>query len=92
MDEIDTYRSLIAELDEQIAELIATRLETAEIIGRLKKEAGLPIVNKEVEKKVIARFRGYGQDKGVDPDLMERIAKELIEAAVKREKEVTKGS
>jgi isochorismate pyruvate lyase len=92
MDEIDTYRSLIAELDEQIAELIATRLETAEIIGRLKKEAGLPIVNKDVEKQVIARFRGYGQAKGVDPDLMERIAKELIEAAVKREKEVTKGS
>ena len=92
MDEIDTYRSLIAELDEQIAELIATRLETAEIIGRLKKEAGLPIVNKEVEKKVIDRFRGYGKEKGVDPDLMERIAKELIEAAVKREKAVTKGS
>lgn len=92
MDEIDTYRSLIAELDEQIAELIATRLETAETIGRLKKEAGLPIVNKDVEKKVITRYRGYGQDKGVDPDLMERIAKELIEAAVKREKEVTKGS
>lgn len=89
MDEIDTYRSLIAELDEQIAELIATRLETAEIIGRLKKEAGLPIVDKDVEKQVIARFRGYGQDKGVDPDLMESIAKKLIEAAVKREKEVT---
>ena len=92
MDEIDTYRSLIAELDEQIAELIATRLETAEIIGRLKKEAGLPIVNKDVEKKVIDRFRGYGQDKGIDPDLMERIARELIDAAVKREKEVTEGS
>ena len=92
MDEIDTYRSLIAELDEQIAELIATRLETAEIIGRLKKEAGLPIVNKDVEKKVIDRYRGYGQDKGVDPDLMERIARELIDAAVKREKEVTEGS
>lgn len=89
MDEIDTYRSLIAELDEQIAELIATRLETAEVIGRLKKEAGLPIVNEEVEQKVIARYRGYGEEKGVDPDLMETIAKELIAAAVRREEKVT---
>ena len=89
MDEIDTYRSLIAELDEQIAELIATRLETAEVIGRLKKEAGLPIVNKEAEQKVIARYRGYGEEKGVDPDLMETIAKELIAAAVRREEKVT---
>lgn len=89
MDEIDTYRSLIAELDEQIAELIATRLETAEVIGRLKKEAGLPIVNEEAEQKVIARYRGYGEEKGVDPDLMETIAKELIAAAVRREEKVT---
>ncbi|MGV8172002.1 MAG: chorismate mutase [Candidatus Woesearchaeota archaeon] len=57
------YRSKIAELDDNIINLLIARFEITDEIGRIKKQAGIPIENKEVEKKISERFNERLEDK-----------------------------
>ena len=88
MEDLESLRKRIAEVDAQIAELIAKRLELAEMVAETKKESGLPIVDSQVEAKVVQRYRDAGERYGIGADSMESIARILISEAVAREKKV----
>lgn len=55
MSEIDELRQRIDALDERIYTALRERLEVAERIGELKKEAGIDTIDREREGQVIAR-------------------------------------
>ena len=71
-------REKIAFIDERIIALIFERLQTAVEIGKNKKIVGTPVHNPEVEKMVIARYRRFAEDEGIDPDAAEELAKLII--------------
>ena len=78
-------RDEIADLDRQIIELICRRIAAAEEIGHIKMAQNLPIVNKEVEAKVIERYRSASERTGLNSTFLEKIAKALIQEAVDHE-------
>ena len=88
MEDLESLRKRIADVDAQIAELIARRLELAEMVAETKRESGLPIVDPQVEAKVIQRYRDAAERYGIGADSMESIARILISEAVAREKKV----
>ena len=88
MEDLESLRKRIADIDAQIAGLIAKRLELAEMVAETKKELDLPIVNPQVEDAVVKRYRDAAERYGIGADSMESIARILISEAVAREKKV----
>ncbi len=82
---IEELRERIEMTDYQILELIEKRLELAEEIGSIKKNIGQPLKNPDIEIKVIERYREFASSNNIDPDAAERIARILIEEALRRE-------
>lgn len=80
--DLDQLRQEIGQVDREIVELMARRLRLAEEVGQWKLKQNLPVKNYQVEKRVIARNRGFADESGCLPDLAEDVSKLLIQYAV----------
>ena len=89
---IDDLREKIRELDEDIIKLMIERIKTAEEIGRLKNELGLLIRDRDVEKKVIERYRELTMGTPLEPASAEAICKVLIQNSVEAQAALPKVS
>lgn len=83
--QLDEIRKEIEETDYQIVELMKRRLELAEDVGRAKAQTGTPIRNIPVEEKVIARYRKYAEQNGMNPNVAEAVCKLLMQESVERQ-------
>ena len=76
---LDEMRLKIEEIDERIVELIAERTDIAILIAGIKEKEGLPITDKDQEKKVMQRVAKNAELFGVDKEGVGRIFQMLIE-------------
>jgi chorismate mutase len=83
--EIKPYRKTIDRLNEEIIEILAQRLEAALLIGEIKKKYGKPVVDKSREKTIMDLVRIKADERGLDPDSMERVFQEIIRYCVESE-------
>jgi len=76
--EIEIFRKEIDEIDNQMIDLLNTRVEFAKKIGNLKKLVDMDVSQPNREKKIIKRMK----DKSVllENDTIEAIWKEIINA------------
>lgn len=72
--DLTELRKKIAFTDEKILALIFERMHIASEIGKIKKESGAPVLNKEVEDAVISRYRNFAEEEGMDPDFAEELS------------------
>jgi chorismate mutase / prephenate dehydrogenase len=79
---LDEYRKKIQDIDGQIAELIAHRLELAKQVGRAKEAEGLPVRDYGVEKTVLERMAASARSLNVDESVLREIGLALIKGAV----------
>lgn len=86
-DRLEELRARIAEVDRRILRLVADRLALVREIGVAKRDAGLPVRSYGAEAEVMARYRDLARGLGVDDHLAERIAHQLIGAAVRLQEE-----
>ena len=84
---LDQYRKQIAEIDDEIIELLVKRFELTDSIGVFKKKRKMDIENKEVENKLLARLIVASNGK-LDPDLVLNIYSEILKESKKRQKEI----
>jgi len=75
-------RSMIDEVDEDLWNSIAKRLDICRQIGRIKKEKNMTIVQLKRYQEIVQKRIAWGQDKGIDSQtitqIMEAIHKESI--------------
>jgi len=91
MDHPSTLASLreeIADVDRALLELLRRRLDLAADVGRLKAEAALPVVVRDVEDRVLTRARAHAQACGVSEDGMAAIFQAIIRSSVERQHRV----
>ncbi len=81
----------MSELDRQILELVAQRLETSKAIGEAKRQANLPIRDFKVEVEVLSRARRAALELGFDSELAEKVLELLVAAAVQTQAEQPTG-
>ncbi len=76
--EIELYRKEIDEIDNQMINLLNTRVEFAKKIGNLKKLVDMDVSQPKREKEIIKRMK----DKSIllNEDTIEAIWKEIINA------------
>lgn len=83
-----TMADLRAQIDALDARLVATLAARARYIDRaaeLKPGEGLPARIGPRIDEVIVKVRACAEETGLDPDLVERIWRELIEWSIRRE-------
>ena len=66
-------RQAIDEINHSLIAHFSERLDVARKIARLKKEAGLPVLDEEREKAQMQDLRQLAADYKLDPEVIEKI-------------------
>ncbi len=83
MEELDAVRERIRSLDERLVALVADRVEAARRAGRLKREHGHGVRDREIEALVVDRMGKGFQEKGLAKNAGEDLARVLIGEALR---------
>jgi chorismate mutase/prephenate dehydrogenase len=83
MAELDQVRQEIEKLDERLVSLVQDRVEAARRAGELKREEQVGIRDYDVERQVVDRIREGFTDRGLAPEIGERLARILISEALR---------
>ncbi len=78
MEKLEKLREDVWQIDRDIIRLIGERLVLTSEIGNMKKSAGLPLLNYQVEKTVIENARAVAGDLRLSPDFVESVMQLLI--------------
>jgi monofunctional chorismate mutase len=85
--ELQSLRTEIDEIDEKLVDLLASRFRLTSQVGRLKALHGLEAVDPEREAAQAKRFRELAQRRDLNPDLVNRVFRSVIDEVVKNHKE-----
>jgi len=77
-DNLNVLREKISAIDEQILMLLGERVNIAKEIGKIKREKGKPITDREREKQVYAKVRMYAEKLGLNPKDCEQVFKDIV--------------
>jgi chorismate mutase-like protein len=80
VDDFDTLRKRIDEIDAELVALLSERAECALAIGRLKEAQGLPIYQPDREVQVLTNVRGANRGP-LDGDAVVRLFERNIDEA-----------
>ena len=79
---LDALRSQLAELDEQLLAIVARRQQLSSEVGRVKREAGVPVRDYRQERDVMRRTRQRAHALGLPSGLAERLLLLLVESSL----------
>lgn len=83
--DMPALRSHIDALDKDLITLLARRHALIDQAARIKSRDGLPArIDSRVEE-VVANVRRHAMQSGLDPDLIETLWRQIIEAAILQE-------
>jgi len=80
---VDGLREEIKAADLLILEQMKRRLALAREVGLCKIREGIDVVDPSVEAAVVARYRAFAEENGMDPDCAEGVCRILIEESVR---------
>ena len=78
---LEVVRERIRDLDRALVALIGERRDLAIEIGRLKDEAGLPVLDPPQEARVVRRAAEIARELGVDEELTRDVVWRIIASA-----------
>lgn len=76
--ELAALRRAIDELDGQLIDIVARRLEICHEVARLKEKSDTPIIQPQRVRDVLTGRRQLAIDSGVDPDFVEKIMRVVL--------------
>ena len=79
---LEGLRKEIEDIDLQILALMRKRLDAAERIGRIKVEENSQVRVPATEAKVIARYRDFAEENGMDQDNAESICRTFMQESI----------
>lgn len=84
-DRLAELRESIAEVDRSLLELMRRRMDLAAEVGRVKLDAGKPILVPEVHDRVLTRARQHADACGVSAEVMEAIFQAVMRGSIERQ-------
>lgn len=85
MDIIKNLRKIVDAIDDQILDLIKSRMEVVIEIGQAKKATKAEVVDQTRELEIYKRLMEKAEERGIDPVVVKKVWKLLIEAAYEAE-------
>lgn len=86
MPNTEELREQIEAIDEEIIDLIATRMEIADELAKAKKKSGQKYWDDEKEREVIARYHELCEEVSLSEGEADQIAKVLLNISKERQK------
>lgn len=88
LHELEKFRTIIDELDEQILQLIGKRMDISEKIGELKKTNRITIFQLERWKKIFESRTEWGQKHGLNDDFISAFLLALHKESIQKQEKV----
>ncbi|MFI5204885.1 MAG: chorismate mutase, partial [Flavobacteriales bacterium] len=88
LNDLEKFRLLIDELDEQIIQLIAKRMDISTQIGELKKQNRITIFQLERWKKIFESRTEWGQQHGLNDDFISAFLLALHRESIQKQEKV----
>ncbi|MDH2925455.1 bifunctional chorismate mutase/prephenate dehydrogenase [Nicoletella semolina] len=85
MNPLEPIRKKIDQLDQQLIQLLATRLSLVAEVGKIKHQHGLPIYAPEREAAMLNARRAEAQEQGISADLIEDVLRRVMRESYARE-------
>ncbi|MDD4669330.1 MAG: chorismate mutase [Candidatus Methanomethylophilus sp.] len=85
---IKELRKEIEDIDEQLIDLIATRMDIADELARAKKRSGQSYWNEDVEKEIVSRYHELCKEVSLSTAEAEQIAHTFLSISKERQKEI----
>ena len=78
MEQLAELRAQIDQLDQELLQLLAKRLDVVHKVGEVKQQHGLPIYVPQREIEMLQRKREAAEQLGLSPDLIEDILRRIM--------------
>ncbi|HDX1191767.1 TPA: bifunctional chorismate mutase/prephenate dehydrogenase [Pasteurella multocida] len=85
MDTLNELRTQIDQVDRQLLQLLAQRLELVKQVGEVKHQQGLPIYVPEREAEMLNARRAEAEAMGISADLIEDVLRRIMRESYARE-------
>ncbi len=86
--DLESYRAIIDQLDQDLVHLLATRFRYTAQIGELKANQELPASDPQRENQQMLRLTSLAQAQGIDPHLVRQIWQLIHQAVVQNHQEI----
>lgn len=80
--ELASLRAEVDEIDQQIMLLLGVRFRCTDMIGELKTNHGMDLVDPQRESQQVERIRRLAEEAGVPAALAETILREVIDVVI----------
>ncbi|AUA58489.1 T-protein [Achromobacter spanius] len=80
--ELASLRAEIDEIDQQIMLLLGVRFRCTDMLGELKTNHGMDLLDPVRESQQVERIRRLAEEAGVPPALAETILREVIDTVI----------
>ena len=87
-DVIAELRSRIDQYDDQLLDLLETRMNTAETIGKYKRENNITILQSNRWEQIINKAVGKGKDKGLSEEFICKVFEALHQESINHQNQV----
>jgi len=84
-EEVEVHRRLIDDLNVELVGLLRRRVDAALKAGRVKRRHGRPVRDPAREEAVLGQVRTLAAGRGLDPDGIERVLRDVIRLCVEAE-------
>ncbi|MBO6026113.1 MAG: bifunctional 3-deoxy-7-phosphoheptulonate synthase/chorismate mutase type II [Bacteroidales bacterium] len=81
-------RSEIDDVDAELLQLLARRMNVAAQIGEYKKQKGLTVVQMERWKQILADHLETGTELGLSPELIKKVFEAIHQASIQRQSKI----
>ena len=83
-------RQQIDQLDQMWLLILARRFQVTRLVGQIKKNSTLPSIDPNREKKQMAQITAIAKKANVDPELVQKILRLIIDSVVKEHNSIRK--
>lgn len=87
-ESIDELRARIDELDDELIEILASRMKISAEIGKYKKQNNITILQTGRWDKILEKVFRKGNEKGLNNDFMEKVFTAIHEASIDKQTEI----
>ncbi len=88
MNSLEAYRDQIDTLDSKLIAILGARLAVCADVARLKKAAGMPMMQPNRVEQVLERSVALGTQAGLAPDFIRKLFSDIIAEACRLEETV----
>ena len=81
-------RGEIDDIDAELLQLLARRMEVSAQIGAYKKRNNVTVVQMDRWKKILSDHQATGEDLGLSPDLIAEVFEAIHQASIRRQSEI----